>query len=41
MFTVLLALTRLPCSIFYLFGWPAILLFTVTGGACCSRGGAV
>ena len=34
MFTVLLALT--PATLFnlYLFGWPAILLFTVTVGAC-------
>lgn len=34
MFTVLLALT--PATVFnlYLFGWPAILLFTVTVGAC-------
>src|SRR5574340_1682155 len=34
MFTVLLAL--LPATAFnlYLFGWPAILLFTVTVGAC-------
>ena len=34
MFTVLLAL--LPATLFnlYLFGWPAILLFTVTVGAC-------
>ncbi|OGT02506.1 MAG: hypothetical protein A2Z65_13265 [Gallionellales bacterium RIFCSPLOWO2_02_58_13] len=34
MFTVLLAL--LPATLFnlYLFGWPAIMLFTVTVGAC-------
>ncbi|MDO8263705.1 MAG: RnfABCDGE type electron transport complex subunit D [Gallionella sp.] len=34
MFTVLLALA--PATVFnlYLFGWPAILLFTVTVGAC-------
>jgi len=34
MFLVLLALT--PATVFnlYLFGWPAILLFTVTVGAC-------
>ena len=34
MFTVLLALT--PATLFnlYLFGWPAILLFTVTVGSC-------
>lgn len=34
MFTVLLALT--PATLFnlYLFGWPAILLFTITVGSC-------
>ncbi len=34
MFTVLLALTPATLFNFYLFGWPAILLFTVTVGAC-------
>lgn len=34
MFTVLLALLPATLFNFYLFGWPAILLFTVTIGAC-------
>jgi len=34
MFTVLLALVPATAFNFYLFGWPAILLFTVTVGAC-------
>ena len=34
MFLVLLALTPATVFNFYLFGWPAILLFTVTVGAC-------
>ena len=34
MFTVLLALTPATAFNLYLFGWPAILLFTVTIGAC-------
>lgn len=34
MFTVLLALTPATLFNFYLFGWPAIMLFTVTVGAC-------
>ena len=34
MFTVLLALMPATLFNFYLFGWPAILLFTVTVGAC-------
>jgi electron transport complex protein RnfD len=34
MFMVLLALTPATLFNFYLFGWPAILLFTVTVGAC-------
>ncbi len=34
MFTVLLALAPATAFNLYLFGWPAILLFTVTVGAC-------
>ncbi|MDE2118443.1 MAG: RnfABCDGE type electron transport complex subunit D, partial [Betaproteobacteria bacterium] len=34
MFTVLLALIPATAFDFYLFGWPAILLFTVTVGSC-------
>ena len=34
MFTVLLALTPATAFNLYLFGWPAILLFTVTISAC-------
>ncbi len=34
MFTVLLALVPATAFNLYLFGWPAILLFTVTVGAC-------
>ncbi len=34
MFTVLLALIPATAFNFYLFGWPAILLFTVTVGSC-------
>ena len=34
MFTVLLALMPATAFNLYLFGWPAILLFTITVGSC-------